>query len=206
MQGGTRRFSPELICLGAFRQARADFFDAVVETAEAWRLSRGEPDLLWQERKLLRSEGVAQIAEFFFVLRDAGLTSPAALASFLSRHNADMQALLDSCSRGYTRFGLSAARIKGAMFEPHQVELILHESAGDTVTFDQRSLGKVLTQVMSFESCRTLVVLLASTGLLQRRDFRALVLISSNGTIESLFGQHLRSIVKEISALGSDAR
>jgi hypothetical protein len=195
---GARNFSPELICLTALRQARADFFAAVVETAEGWRRSRGEPDLSPEERKVLRSEGVAQIAEFFFVLHEAGLTSPAAIASFLGRHNADMQALLDSCTRGYTRFGLSAARIREAMFQPHQVDLIVHESAGYTVTFDQRSIGKILTQVMSFESCRTLIVLLAGTGLLQRRDFRSVVLVSSKGIIESHYRQHLRSIVEAV--------
>ena len=126
----------------------------------------------------MRSDGVAQIAEFFFVLRDAGLTSPTTIAGFLRRHNDDMQALLDSCSRGYTRFGLSAARIREAMFQPHQIDLIVHESSGERATFDQRSIGKILTQVMSFESCRTLLVLMASAGLLQRRDFRSVVLIS----------------------------
>jgi hypothetical protein len=190
----------------ALRQARADFFARVLETAEAWRRAQAEPDLSPEERKVLRSEGVAQIAEFFFVLREAGLSSPAAIASFLGRHNADMQALLDSCNRGYTLFGLSASRIREAMFQPHQIELILHESAGDTVTFDQRSIGKILTQVMSFESRRTLLVLLASTGLLHRRDFRSVVLISSNGTIEDLYRQHLRSMVEAVSVMPPAAR
>lgn len=194
-------YSPELICLAALRQARADFFDQVVQVAETSRQSKSEPDLTREERKLLRSDGVAQIAEFFFVLKEAGLTSPAAITGLLERHNADMEALLASCDRGYTRFGLSAPRIQEAMFKPHQVELILHESAGGIVTFDQRSVGKILTQVMSFESCRTLLILLASTGLLQRRDFRSVVLVSSNGRIEDIYREHLRAIVAATLAI-----
>ena len=199
MHGGVLSLSPELVCLMALRQARADFFDAVGEAAEEWRRAQREPELSRDERRLMRSDGVAQIAEFFFVLRDAGLTSPAAIADFLRRHNADMQALLDSCSRGYTRFGLSAARIREAMFQPHQIDLIVHESSGERATFDQRSIGKILTQVMSFESCRTLLVLMASAGLLQRRDFRSVVLISSHGTIEDIYRRHLRSMVEAMT-------
>ena len=69
MHGGVLSLSPELVCLMALRQARADFFDAVVEAAEEWRRSQRQPRAFRDERRLMRSDGVAQIAEFFFVLR-----------------------------------------------------------------------------------------------------------------------------------------
>ena len=194
-------FSSELICLSAMRQARADFYDGVVSFAEDWRCKQQENDLSREERKLLRSDSVAQIAEFFFVLSEGGLNEPERIKAFLSRHNEDMAKLLGNCERGYTRFGLSAARLKEAHFSPHQINLIIHESANGPITFDQRSIGKILTQVMSFESCRTLLVLLASVGLLQRRDFRSLVLISSNGLLEDLYRTQLSAIVSS-TAMG----
>lgn len=190
-----QKLSPELACLAAMRQARADFYDRVVKTAEDWREQSGDKGLTREERKHLRSDGVAQIAEFFFVFRDGNLNSREGIKSFLHSHNEDMGALLEGCEKGYTRFGLSAARLKEAMFKPHQIELILHESAAGPLTFDQRSIGKILTQVMSFESCRTILVLLASCGHLTRRDFRSVVLISSNGRLEDLYGDYLRSIL-----------
>lgn len=192
-------YTAELMYLSAIREARADFFDSVVETADLERASTGDGELKREERKLLRSEGVAQLAEFFFVIEESGLNSDRKISAFLERHNDDMKALLASCEKGYTRFGLSAARIKQSLFSQPQIDLIIHESARGSVTFDQRSIGKVLTQVMSFETCRTLLVLLASCKLIQRHDFKSVVLISSNGLIEELYRNHLRSIVKETS-------
>ncbi len=193
------QFSRELICLAAMRQARSDFFDRVVDHAEAWRRDRGEDEPSRDARKLLRSEGVAQIAEFFFAIREGGISTSEALRGFFDRHNADMAALLETCERGYTRFGLSESRVKSAIFKDHQVDLVIHESSHGTVTFDQRSIGKILTQVMSYESCRTLLILLSEAGLLQRRDFRAVVLISSNGTLESLYRDHLSYIATALT-------
>lgn len=192
---GDQAISLKLICLAAMRQARADFYDQVVKSAEEWRAQKHDTHLTREERKLLRSDGVAQIAEFFFVFRESDLADADGITSFLLRHNEDMTALIESCDRGYTRFGLSAARIKEALFKPHQIDLIVHESASGSLTFDQRSIGKILTQVMSFESCRTILVLLASCGLLTRRDFRSVVLISSNSRLEDLYSDYLGAIL-----------
>jgi hypothetical protein len=194
-------YSSELICLSAMRGARAAFFDAIVDHAEAWRAENGGPELAQDERKLLRSDGLAQLAEFFYALREAKLSDPEQIKGFMRRHNDDMRALLESCERGYTRFGLSAARIKSAFFTPQQMDLVAHESANGRVTFDQRSIGKIMVQIMSFESCRTLLVLLASCGLLTRSDFRSIVLISSGGQLEDLYGAQMRAIVESVRAV-----
>lgn len=191
--------SPELLLLFAYRKSTADFYDKVVSFAEAHRSDRGEPELTREERKSLRSEGLLQVAEFFFAIGDAGITTPERIRGFLERHNADMLAMLETCERGYTRFGLSAARIKEAVLKPHQIDLIAHESEGGQLTFDQRSIGKILTPQMSFETCRTLLVLMASAGLIRRRDFRSVVLISSNGAIEQMYKDHLSHLVGAIS-------
>lgn len=191
--------SQELLLLFAFRKSTADFYDQVVAHAEAHRKEQGESELSREERKALRSEGLLQVAEFFFAIGDAGISSAARIRGFLERHNEDMQAMLETCERGYTKFGLSAARIKDAVLRKHQIDLIVHESEGGQLTFDQRSIGKILTPQMSFETCRTLLVLMASAGLIRRRDFRSVVLISSNGVIEEMYRSHLRHLVEAIS-------
>lgn len=191
--------STELLLLFAHRKSRAEFYDQVVSQAESHREAQGEPELTREERKALRSEGLLQIAEFFFAIDEAGISEPERIRGFLERHNEDMNAMLETCERGYTKFGLSAARIKEAILKPHQIELIAHESEGGQLTFDQRSIGKVLTPQMSFETCRTLLVLMASAGLIRRRDFRSVVLISSNGVIEKMYKTHLSQLLGTIS-------
>jgi len=201
MTQGYAHFSPELQCLAALKQARANFFADVVAAAERQAAADGLPELSREDRKILRSDGVAQVAEFFFALGESGASTPDDLKDLLRRHNTDMRAMLNDCVKGYTRFGLSAARLKQALFTEHQIDLIVHESAHGPITFDQRSIGKILTQVMSFESCRTVLVLLARSGLLIRRDFRSMVLISSNGRLEDLYKKHLTFILDHIHAM-----
>lgn len=192
-------FSTELLLLFAHRKSRADFYDQVVSYAEDHRKEQGEAELTREERKSLRSEGLLQVAEFFFAIDEARISAPEKIRGFLERHNEDMLAMLDTCERGYTRFGLSAARIKEAVLKPHQIDLIVHESESGQLTFDQRSIGKILTPQMSFETCRTLLVLMATAGLIRRRDFRSVVLISSNGVIEKVYKAHLSQLVEAIS-------
>lgn len=191
---GAQTPTPELISLLAIRQGRADFFDRVIAHAEAHRGSNLAGCLDPEDRKLLRSETVSQIAELFFAIDEAGLTTPEALAGFLHRHNADMQANIAASHRGYTRFGVSCKRIQAATFSEQQINFIIHESSSGVVTFDQRSIAKLLTEVMSFESCRTALLALARFGLIHRHEFGSIVLIRSNGVLETIFRDHLRTI------------
>lgn len=192
-------FSTELHLLFAHRRSRAEFYDEVVGCAEDHRREQGEAELTREERKSLRSEGLLQVAEFFFAIDEARINEPRKIRGFLERHNEDMAKMLDTCERGYTRFGLSAARVKEAILKSHQIDLIVHESESGQLTFDQRSIGKILTPQMSFETCRTLLVLMASAGLIRRRDFRSVVLISSNGVIEKMYKAHLNQLIEAIS-------
>lgn len=193
-------FSTALLCLAALRQARADFFDQVVDHAETWRKEEGVSELSREDRKLLRSEGTAQIAELFFVIEEGNINTPDALRGFFERHNDDMRSLLATCERGYTRFGLSEGRLKSAVFKDRQIDLVLHESSHGKVTFDQRSIGKVLAEAMSFESCRSLLLLLANSGLLKRNSFQSIVLVSPNGKIEDMYRRHLSHVASTVLA------
>jgi hypothetical protein len=80
--------SAELVCLSALRGARAWFFGEIEAHAAAHAGLGSAADLDREHRKLLRSEPVAQIAEFFYVLRDGNITVPDGLRGFLIRHRA----------------------------------------------------------------------------------------------------------------------
>lgn len=188
---------PELICLSAMRNARVNFF-AGVEAHAAKISGANDVTLLEREhRKTLRSDAVAQIAEFFYVLSHGGLKIPDDLHGFLSRHNADMEALETSCRNGYTVGGLSIQRIRRARFSPAQINYVMHESANGQPRFDQQSLQRVFSQIMSFETCRSVLVILSEFGFLQRWEFNQVV-IGSTGVLEELYRSHLEEIVNAI--------
>jgi hypothetical protein len=189
--------SAELVCLSALRGARAWFFGEIEAHAAAHAGLGSAADLDREHRKLLRSEPVAQIAEFFYVLRDGNITVPDGLRGFLIRHNEDMDALLASCRNGYTVGGLSDQRIRRSMFSEAQINYVLHESSNGQIRFDQQALQRIFTQTMSFESCRTLLVLLAEFGFLHRWEFNQ-VIIASNGRLEDLFAEHLTRVVDAV--------
>lgn len=190
--------SAPMNCLAAMREARVQFF-ASIEAHAAQHQGLAEAGHLDREhRKLLRSEAVAQIAEFFYVLRYGGIKIPDGLKGFLERHNEDMARLEASCKNGYTIGGLSAQRIRKAKFSPAQINYVLHESSGGQPRFDQQSLQRIFTQIMSFETCRTVLVVLAEFGFLQRWEFNQ-VLVGSTGVLEDLYGKHLETIVDAMS-------
>lgn len=189
----------DLTCLAAMRAARAQFFNAVeVQAAKNAGLD-GPASLDREHRKVLRSEGVAQIAEFFYVLRFAGVPIPDGLRGFLERHNEDMDRLLSSCRNGYTVGGLSEQRLRRAKFSEAQIRYVMHESAGGDPRFDQQSLQRVFTEIMSFETCRSILVILAEFGLLRRWEFNQVV-VGSPGFLEDAYKTHLEEIVRAIDA------
>lgn len=186
------RISRELLYLATMRQARVVFFEGI-EAHAAAHVGLGVGEIDREHRKLLRSDGLFQVAEFFYMLDAGGVTEPEAIGGFLERHNADMQALLATCERGYAAGGLSAARIKKAIFTPSQIAYVKHESASGKPRFDQQSLQRIFVQSMSFESCRLLLVLLSDFGFLNRWEYNQ-VIIESRGVLEDLYAAQLRTI------------
>jgi len=198
------QISRELVALAAMRQARATFFRKLEDHATSTREATNAEPHSRDQRKLIRSDGVAQIAEFFFVLREGGVTTPEALRQFILRHNEDMEALLATCERGYTVGGLSKERIEKSIFSERQIDYLMHECQGGEPRFDQQSLQRIFTQSMSFETCRKLVILLAEGGFLNRWEYNQ-VLISSKGLLEDFYGEHLSTIVGAVNLEAAEA-
>jgi hypothetical protein len=194
VNSSTSGLAPTLVCLMAMREARAGFSTAVEAHAARHAGLDDVSQLDREHRRILRSEAVSQIAEFYYVLKNGGIEIPDGLRGFLERHNADMATHEASCRNGYTIGGLSVQRIRRARFSPAQINYVLHESAGGAPRFDQQSLQRIFTQIMSFETCRSVLVVLAEFGFLRRWEFNQVV-IGSTGVLERLFHIQLEAIV-----------
>lgn len=197
--GGRSEDSPELACLGAIRAGRVAFFAALVERAEADApAKRRDSDgrLTRDFLGLIRSEASAQVAEFFFLAAELGLHEEGLFRRFLIAHNAAMDSYLAEPGRTQT-LGLSRQRVEAARFSEEQIGFIELVSPAGALYLDQSSIGRLLAEVMAPESCRKVVIALADAGLLTRHTVGH-VLISSDGTLESLYRRYLGTIVTSV--------
>jgi hypothetical protein len=180
--------------VAVYRASWSEFFEDLALFALRGQDGLKKSELSLEDLRSLKSEGVGLISELFYIFRSAGLSSPTKLQGFLERHNSDMRALIASCQRGHTATGLSADRIKKSIFTERQIAYVIHESSHGELRLDQNSLQRILIQSMSFESCRSKLVLLAKFGLLRRHEYNQ-VLISSPGTLEDAYGRHLDRVL-----------
>lgn len=193
---GTTTESAELACLVGIRSGRAQLYNALTETAEANAPeSCRDPDgsLSRAYLGLIRNDGAALVAEFFFLIDELGLTDPARFRAFVERHNTAMEAYLDDPG-SMRSLGLTPQRVKAARFSPEQIGFIELVSPSDALYLDQSSIGRLLAEAIAPESTRKIVIALAEGGLLQRHTLRH-VLISSNGVLERLYGQYLKTVI-----------
>ena len=184
-----------LECLTAIRQARSAFFHSLLAYAQQRMASRKEATSE-EQIDLLRGENAYLVAEFFYVLRECGLNDPTRLRAFLQRHNADM-ATLSADRERLRRQGLSRQRVQDAIFQDWQIDKVVENAVSGRLRLDQSDLGRLLSPVMSPETCRKTVVALADGGLLTRIKIGQ-ALITSTGLLEDRFAKHLKYIVEAL--------
>jgi hypothetical protein len=199
-----KALTAELQLLAAIRASQAAFCDQLIAAAREHRAANpvdGRTVLDAEEVRQLRSDGTAQLAEFFFSIEEMGLGEPVALRAYLNRHNDALQAKLNELRRdgeAYTPNGLSRDRIAGGLLEAAQIDHLIEEAEDGRLRFDQGNLACLLVDAMSAESCRKLVLVLANCGFL-RRIGRNNVRIRSEGKLETLYRAHLSAILDQIS-------
>ncbi|MEO0995348.1 MAG: hypothetical protein AAFX62_16275, partial [Pseudomonadota bacterium] len=169
--------------------------DRAAEAAPDKRRDR-DGGLLRDYVALLRSDGAGQIAEFFYLIEELGLKDAERFREFLVEHNASMRGYLADPER-MRALGLTPQRVEAALFSDEQMSFIKLVSPPGQIYLDQSALGRLLAEAMAPESCRRVAIALAEGGLLLRHQVGH-VLISSDGTLESLYRQHLRSVVTAI--------
>lgn len=198
LRGHPVTLSRELTVLRAIRLARATFMRRLVEhaTAHLAETGDGSASLSPEELRQLKSEGVVQIAEIFFLFEETGMNDPALLRSRLEMHNEALGAKLTQMRENnlaHTPEGLSRDRLASGILDDGKIQMLVDEAEWGELRFDQSSLSSLLIELMAPESCRTLVILLARFGFLKRIGTNN-VRIRSLGKLEQLYREHLAQI------------
>lgn len=189
-------------CVEAMRDARCDFFAAVVTSAGQFKKSK-EESLSREERSQLRLESVEQMAEFLFLMQTFELNdNPDKLRTYLEGHNSRIKAKLQSLNErdhSYTDAGVPASRLAKGILEPWQIQAMIDEAEDMGLRYDQSSLGALLIEAMSLASSRNLIILLSNCGFLKRKG-SGTKNIRSTGILEALYRTKVDHIVSQISS------
>jgi hypothetical protein len=142
--------------------------------------------------EMLRLEATYQLAEFYYGLKAHGIEAPDDIERLADAHNDYIVSLTNDPAK-MRRLGLKKERLLEAMFaaetRPRLVE-IWRQQPG---TIDQSNLGRLLTVVMSAETCRKACVACAEAGFLERRETSyGPTLVVSRGVLEDTLGLCLR--------------
>jgi hypothetical protein len=190
----------EFACLDAMRVARSNFLNDVIEHAERHQKELRDAGISAGalETDVLRSENTFQIAEFYYLIDYFHLSEPERISAYIDRHNTDMRALLND-KVVMRQQGLLPQRVKEAIFSDEQRAKVSENAATGRLRLDQSDIGRLLSPIMSPETCRKTIVALANGGLLVRRNIGQ-VLVISTGVLEGYYRNHLRHIAMAISA------
>jgi hypothetical protein len=188
--GGQQGGPPVLLLLEAIRQAKADFFTALCAASIS-----GDPDV----QIALRQDSAYQIAEFFYLLKAYGMTSPEALQRLTDAHNAYLHELARDRQK-MRRMGLRPDRIEKAVFGPEHLAKLTENYRRNPPAIDQSDLARLLAIVMSTETCRKLCVACESAGFMTRaKSPYGAMLIRSTGEMERIYGTHLEGLHRTLA-------
>jgi hypothetical protein len=149
--------------------------------------------------EMLRLEATYQLAEFYYGLKAHGIESERDVEKLADAHN-DYIAGLTNDPAKMRRLGLSKDRLLEAMFtadtRPRLVEIWRQQPGA----VDQSNLARLLTVVMSAETCRRVIVACAEAGFLERRaTIYGTKVIVSKGVLEATLGQCLRESRRRVA-------
>jgi hypothetical protein len=147
----------------------------------------------------LRLEATYQLAEFYYVLKARGIATEDHIRALAEAHNSYIADLTRDPAK-MSRLGLKEERLLGAIFTADTLPRLIqnwHERPG---AFDQSNLARLLTVVMSAETCRKVVVACADAGLLLReRTSYGTIIIVSTGVLEETLGSCVRAARQRIA-------
>lgn len=176
---------PELLLLEAMRQAKADFLKALCAASAS-----DNPDV----QVALRQDSAFQLAEFFYLIEAYGMDTPDAIRRLADAHNAYLHELAKDREK-MRRMGLRPDRIERAIFGAEHLAKLGENYARTPPAIDQSDLARLLTIVMSSETCRKLCVACEDAGFLARaKSPYGAMLVRSTGVMERIYGEHLQSL------------
>jgi len=174
-----------LLLLEAMRQAKADFFKALCAASLS-----DNPDV----QVALRQDSAFQLAEFFYLIEAYGMGTPEAICRLADAHNAYLHGLAQDRDK-MRRMGLRSDRIERAIFGPEHLAKLGENYARTPPAIDQSDLSRLLTIVMSSETCRKLCVACEDAGFLGRaKSPYGAMLVRSTGVMERVYGEHLQKL------------
>lgn len=188
----------ELMCLVALRDARSSFFrDLIAHATQHLSETTGvESKLSKDDFDIIRSESTYQIAEFYYLADEFRLADRRRIRAFLNRHNSDMDELLQDKNKRET-MKLISQRIEEAKFKDFQIERVVENIIDNKLRLDQTDIGRLLSPLMSPETCRKALISLSKGGLINRINVGQ-ALIISNGNLEKYFKKHLSQIAEAL--------
>jgi hypothetical protein len=140
----------------------------------------------------LRLEATYQLAEFYYVLKARGIATEVQIGILAEVHNAYIAELTRDPAK-MQRLGLKEERLLAAIFTADTLPRLVQNWRERPGAFDQSNLARLLTVVMSAETCRKVIVACAEAGFLKReRTSYGTVLIVSTGAMEDILGCCLR--------------
>lgn len=199
--------SAEVQSLRAIRNSRARFRTEVLAAARAYRAANplnGSDVLTSEEVESLLSVGLEQVAELLFVQRDLALyKDPQRIDAFLTSHNADMTDLiaeLKSQHRHKADDGTSLTALGKSLFSDAHIRGLKAAARFGGAYFSQSDVGRILTCMMSPETCRKHLETLGDCGFLVREGSGAKPILSLN-IVEEFYRAHLRRILDGTRAI-----
>ena len=183
----------DLTMLEAFRWYRMIFTERLTAASR----SRNEPIL-----EMLRLEATYQVAEFYYGLKAHGIEGADDIERLADAHNDYIVGLTNDPAK-MDRLGLKKERLLDAMFEAATRPRLIEVWRQRPGTIDQSNLGRLLTLVMSVETCRKVCVACADAGFLERRETgHGTILIVSKGVLEETLGLCLREARERVAGVG----
>ena len=189
------QLAADLNMLETFRWYRMIFTERLAAASKSQ-----DEDIL----EMLRLEATYQLAEFYYGLKAHGIENEKDVEKLADAHNAYIEGLTNDTAK-MRRLGLSKDRLLDAMFtadtRPRLVEIWRQQPGA----IDQSNLARLLTVVMSAETCRRVVVACAEAGFLERKDtVYGAKLIVSTGVLEETLGLCLRESRRRVAGVSHD--
>ncbi len=155
--------------------------------------------------EMLRLEATYQLAEFYYGLKAHRIETGADIEKLADAHNAYIVGLTNDPAK-MRRLGLSKDRLLDAMFAADTRPRLVETWRQRPGAIDQSNLARLLTVVMSAETCRRVVVACAEAGFVERKDtVYGTKLIVSTGVLEETLGRCLRESRRRVVGIGRDA-
>jgi hypothetical protein len=154
--------------------------------------------------EMLRLEATYQLAEFYYGLKAHGIETDADIEKLADAHNDYIVGLTNDLPK-MGRLGLKKERLLDAMFAAETRPRLVENWRQRPGAIDQSNLARLLTVVMSAETCRRVVVACAEAGFLERRDtIYGTKLIVSTGVLEETLGLCLRESRQRVTGIAQD--